>query len=65
MSSLLARILLRYGAGALFGSALLHRFGIDPSSVANDPDVQFLVASAIAGICEGWTWLAHRFGWKT
>lgn len=65
MSSVLARILLRYGAGAVLGSALLHRFGLDPSALANDPDVQLLVAAGIAGVAEAWTWLAHKFGWPT
>lgn len=65
MTSVIARIALRYGAGALLGPVVLQKFGIDPNVLANDPDVQMMVAGGIAAVCEGWTLLAHRFGWKT
>lgn len=65
MISVLSRILLRYGAGALLGPVVLQKFGIDPAALANDPDVQLAVAGVITVGIEGWSWLAHKLGWPT
>jgi len=65
MSSVVARIALRYGAGMIFGPVLLQKFGIDPTALANDPDMQMAVGGVILLGCESWTWLAHRLGWPT
>ena len=67
MSGAVARILLRYGAGVLIARGLLpDEFGHD---LVNDPDVQNVVSTALglglAGVSEGWYWLAKRFGWTT
>lgn len=62
-----ARILLRYAAGALvalgFMTADLGHF------VADDPDVVAIVQWVLAGVAtvaaEGGYWLAKRLGWRT
>lgn len=65
MTAPIARILLRYLAGALFLAA-----GVDDSfgqQFINDPDVlnltQLALSAAITGVTEGWYWAARKFGW--
>lgn len=67
MSAVLARIALRYVAGALIARGLL---GIDDvNTLLTDPDVAALVEVAIgaglAAATEGFYALAKRFGWST
>lgn len=58
----IARIILRYGVGALAG------WGVG-KELAVDPDIQALatigVSVAMGTVIEGWYWLAKRMGWKT
>lgn len=63
----LARIIVRYVAGALVAKGL-----IDASTgkgIAADADLVWLVDAGlgfgIGAAMEGWYWLAKRYGWKT
>lgn len=65
--AVLARILLRYGAGALVAWGLLTAdLG---AMLSTDPEVitytQFAIGVVAAGVAEGWYWLAKKFGWGT
>lgn len=67
MEAVLARIALRYLAGALIARGLL---GIDDvNTLLTDPDVAALIeiamGAAIAAATEGFYALARRFGWST
>jgi hypothetical protein len=61
MTSVLARIGLRYAAAALITRGLLSPD--DGATIMNDPDVQLVVGAGLGVLSEGWYWLAHRFGW--
>lgn len=54
----IARILLRYGAGILFGASV-------GDALAADPDVVLVVALAIGGAVEAAYAYAKRRGWAT
>lgn len=64
MTSVIARIVLRYLAGALVIKGLLP----EDSGIATDPDVlnvvEVTLGLAIGGVTEGWYWLARKFGWS-
>ena len=57
------RILLRYGAGALAGYALLPREITD--LLSNDPELAGAIAALIAIGIEGTYAIAKRLGWRT
>lgn len=61
LAPVLARILLRYLGGALFGAAFV--------TASDDPDVQAVAAmalgAAMSAAAEGWMWAARRYGWST
>lgn len=65
--SVIVRILLRYGAGALVAAGWL--LASDANALANDQEVIDLiivaVGFAIAGVSEVWYWLARKAGWAT
>lgn len=58
----IARIILRYGVGALAGWAI-------GNELADDPDIAAIVtvgvSVAMGTAIEGWYWLAKRYGWRT
>lgn len=54
----IARIVLRYGVGAVIGAA-------QGDMLAGDPDVVSLVALGIGALVEGAYALAKRRGWAT
>ena len=64
MTAVVVRIALRYLAGVLVARGLL---GADDATFATDPDIQMMLETALglamAGVSEGWYWMAHRFGW--
>ncbi|MDO5706546.1 MAG: hypothetical protein Q4G49_15965 [Paracoccus sp. (in: a-proteobacteria)] len=63
MTGVIARIALRYFAGALVAYGLV---GIeDAHAIAGDPDLILLIGAALAAIVEGAYALARRFGWQT
>lgn len=66
MTSVIIRILLRYGAGFLAAKGVLS--AEDGAGFAADPDLQMLLetgaALAIGSAVEGWYWLAHKMGWS-
>ena len=62
----IARIFLRYGVGFLLGYAL------PPEAVSlftTDPEIlqwtQIGLAAAVAGVVEGWYYVAKKMGWRT
>lgn len=61
----LARIIVRYGAGALVARGLLS--ADSGGQLAVDPDVISYVdlglGLALAGVTEFYYWLARKFGW--
>lgn len=65
MTAVIIRIVLRYGAGALIAHGLLD--AESGNFLADDPDVVMLIETgvgvALAGLSEGWYWLAHKWGW--
>lgn len=65
MTAVIIRIALRYGAGVLVARGLLG--ADDASSFSTDPDIAAALEAGagfvIAGITEGWHYLARRFGW--
>ena len=63
MSAAFIRILLRYAAAALVARGLVSVE--DGSTLATDPDVQFVIGLGIGVVTEGWYWLAKRLGWAT
>lgn len=63
MTSVLARIALRYAAAALITRGLLS--ADDGITVMNDPDLQLLVGAGLAAVAEGWRIVAKRMGWAT
>ncbi len=67
MTSLVARIVLRYVIGMLVAYALItNEIG---EEFTRDPELAAVIEAGIgavcAGIVEGWTLLARRWGWKT
>lgn len=62
-----ARILLRYGAGFLVAKGLL--FPDMGAALEKDPEmlawVQIGLGVALGAASEAWYWLAKRLGWKT
>lgn len=66
MTAVIARIVLRYGAGVLVARGLLG--ADDASTFTADPDLQMVLETgaglAISAATEGWYWLAHKFGWQ-
>jgi len=61
MTSLFARIALRYLAGALIAKGFLdHETG---QSIIADPDIQMAIGAGIAAVTEGWYYLARKWGW--
>ncbi len=60
MNGAIGRIILRYGAGTVFGATL-------GSTLAADPDLAMVVGTAasvlVAGIVEGFYALAKKKGW--
>ena len=63
MTSVLARIALRYAAAALITRGLLS--ADDGVTVMSDPDLQLLVGAGLAAVAEGWRIVAKRMGWAT
>jgi hypothetical protein len=62
ISGAVARILLRYAAGALVAWGLL---GDDAGfQIANDPDLALLAGMGIAAATEALYAVAKRMGWK-
>lgn len=65
MISVLARIILRYGAGAL----VAHGFLSDDGLLSSDPDVLRLVEAGIglglSGATEAWYYIARKLGCAT
>jgi hypothetical protein len=62
MTAVIARILLRYVAGALIAAGYLDT--TMGSSIANDPDLLILVGTVIGAVTEGAYYLAHKLGWS-
>lgn len=66
MSSVLARILLRYMSGILVARGLLT--SEDGSFLASDPDVAMALETglglALGAAVEGWYWAAKKYGWS-
>lgn len=61
MTAVIARIALRYAAGALIAKGVL-----DPGTgdtIINDPDLQILAGAGIGVISEGWYVIARKLGW--
>lgn len=54
----IARIILRYGVGALAGYAV-------GNQLAGDPDIVLIVAGGIGAAIEGLYVIARRKGWAT
>ena len=61
MTPVLARIFLRYAAGALIAKGMLDSGTGD--TIINDPDIQILVGAALGAVSEGWYYIARKFGW--
>lgn len=63
----IARILLRYGAGFLVAKGLL--FPDMGDALQRDPEIlaalQVGLGLALAAASEGWYWLAKKLGWRT
>ena len=63
MTGPLARIVLRYGVGALV------TYGLMSSGTAfkiiNDPDIALVIGGVLGIATEGFYWLAKRKGWAT
>jgi len=67
MTAVIARILLRYIAGALVLKGLLpDELG---NTIVTDPDIisitEVIVGAAIGAAVEGWYSIAKRMGWST
>lgn len=67
MNGVIARIVLRYAAGALVAKGLLS--ADVGATLVGDVDVQGILEIALGGCAslavEGWYALAKRFGWST
>lgn len=63
MSAAIARILLRYGSGALVVHGYLS--ADDANVLAMDPDMQMLIGTAIGALTEVWYVVARKMGWAT
>ena len=63
MSMVLARIALRYLAGALLAAGYLDTGLAD--TLSTDPDMLMLLGAAIGGATEGLYAVARRMGWAT
>lgn len=65
MTAVIARIALRYAAGALVARGILGMQ--DASFLTTDPDIaaasEIAIGAALAGLSESWYFFAHRFGW--
>lgn len=62
-----ARIVVRYGAGALVALGI---FGaVSEKQIASDPDLiwlaEILIGLVASGATEAWYYLARKFGWQT
>lgn len=63
LTGAMARIILRYAAGALAMHGYLS--ATDSASIAGDADLQLIVATALVAGVELYYRLAKRYGWPT
>jgi len=65
MAAVIARIILRYGAGFLVAKGLLAPEA--GAQLSTDPDMQMLLQVGAGGVAfvvsEGWYFFARRMGW--